>query len=459
MNGGRCIWVVDDDRNTRLALVEGLADEGFEVTGFACAEDVVEERARKTPDLLVVDLVLPGVMNGLGLLRHFKSAAADIAVIMVSGEGTLSTAVEAMKDGAADFITKPVRLRELLKTVNRVLETRQLVAENTRLREEVATLKGRTEIVGAESGLREILEIVEQVAHSKSSVLLTGESGTGKEVIANAIHRQSPRAAAPFVKVHCAALPETLLEAELFGFEKGAFTGAAQTKPGRFEIAQGGTLLLDEVGEIPLATQVKLLRILQEGEFERLGSNETRRADVRIIAATNRDLRRAIDEKTFREDLFYRLDVVSIEVPPLRGRRNDIPLFVWHFIEKYARENGKAVNGFSPDAMKAIQEYSWPGNVRELENAIERAVVLTKSPDLSVEILPPAVRQAPPVDMSGSITFAVGTSLAEMERVAILRALDEVGGNRERAANLLGIGVATLYRRLKDFGADSKSAT
>jgi DNA-binding NtrC family response regulator len=456
VSAGKRIWVVDDDRNTRLALTEGLADEGFEVTSFACAEDAVVEAARGLPDLLVVDLVLPGLMNGLSLLRHLKSLSADTAVIMVSGEGTLSTAVEAMKDGAADFITKPVRLRELQKTVARVLETRQLVAENTRLKEEVATLKGRVEIVGAESGLREILEIVEQVARSKSSVLLTGESGTGKEVIANAIHRQSPRAAAPFVKVHCAALPETLLEAELFGFEKGAFTGAAQTKPGRFEIAQGGTLLLDEVGEIPLATQVKLLRILQEGDFERLGANETRRADVRIIAATNRDLRRAIEEKTFREDLFYRLDVVSIEVPPLRGRRNDIPLFVRHFIEKYARENGKTVTGLTPDAMKAIQEYSWPGNVRELENAIERAVVLTKSPDLGVEILPPAVRQAPPVDASGLMTFAVGTSLAEMERVAILRALDETGGNRERAANLLGIGVATLYRRLKDFGAEAK---
>jgi DNA-binding NtrC family response regulator len=441
------VLVVDDDRNTRESLMRGLSREGYAILTAEDGTAAVRILQEKDVDLIITDYKMPG-MDGLRLANTASVVRPAAAVIMISAFAGVDTAVRAIKQGVFDVIEKPLRMRDVKKAAARALETRRLMIENRRLR---AELEGRDEvarIIGRAPAFREALALLEQVAPVKSTVLLTGESGTGKEVFAQALHRLSPRAEGPLIKVHCAALAESLLETELFGHEKGAYTGAIRDRKGRFELADNGTILLDEIGEISPTVQVKLLRVLQEGEFERVGGSETIKVDVRVIAATNRDLPRAVAEGRFREDLYYRLNVIHIHIPPLRERIEDIPLLVQHFIEKYTRLTGKQVQGIAPAALDRILACQWPGNVRELENAIERAVVLATG-DLIAEadIAAPAPTMEP---QKTPIPFRVGQSLADLEREAVLRTLQAVGGDKDAAAKILGIGVATLYRRLKE---------
>jgi two-component system NtrC family response regulator/two-component system response regulator HydG len=441
------VLVVDDDRNTRESLRRGLSREGYEILTAEDGSKAVPILQDREVDLIITDYKMPG-MDGLRLASTARVINPSAVVIMISAFASVDTAVSAIKQGIFDVIEKPMKMRDVKKAAARALETRRLVIENRRLR---ADLKGREQvarIIGRSPAFREALAMAEQVAPVKSTVLLTGESGTGKEIFANAIHRLSPRADGPFIKVHCAALAEGLLETELFGNEKGAYTGAVRARKGRFELADGGTILLDEIGEISLATQVKLLRVLQEAEFERVGGTETIQVDTRVIAATNVDLIRAVAEGRFREDLFYRLNVISIEIPPIRERREDIPLLVQHFIEKYTRLTGKKTTGLTPGALERIEAREWPGNVRELENVIERAVVLAQGDLITEADIAEEAGAEPP--KPATIPFRVGQSLADLEREAILRTLKAVGGDKDAAARILGIGVATLYRRLKD---------
>jgi len=449
------ILIVDDDRNTRESLKRGLGRAGYDVLTAEDGSRAVPLLQEREVDLLITDYKMPGI-DGLRLASTAQVVRPHVAVIMISAFANVDTAVSAIKQGIFDVIEKPVKMRDVKKAAARALETRRLVIENRRLR---ADLQGKEElarIIGRAPVFREALNVVEQVAPVKSTILLTGESGTGKEVFAHAIHRLSPRAEGPLVKVHCAALAEGLLETELFGHEKGAYTGAVNSRKGRFELADGGTIFLDEIGEIPHATQVKLLRVLQEGEFERVGGTQTIRVDVRVIAATNADLQRAVADGRFREDLFYRLNVITIEIPPLRDRREDIPLLVQHFIEKYTRLAGKKVKGITPEALDQLQKLDWPGNVRELENVIERAVVLATGDLITQADIPPAGEDQ---DGHPPIPFRVGQALADLEREAIQRTLRATGGDKDAAAKILGIGVATLYRRLKEMDEDGDGAS
>jgi two-component system response regulator HydG len=358
----------------------------------------------------------------------------------------VEVAVEAIKEGAYDFITKPVKKAQLLHAVEKASERQYLSRENKELRSQLSQT-GTRRFVYASADMRNIARMIEQVAPSTATVLITGDSGTGKEVIADAIHAASPRRGKPLIKVSCAALPETLLEAELFGYEKGAFTGANARKEGRFELATGGTLFLDEIGEVSPAVQVKLLRVLQDQKFERLGGTRTIDADVRILAATNKDLQKEVEERRFREDLFYRLNVISIRIPPLRERKDDIQLLAMHFLKTYADRNQKKVEGFSEDAMLALTSYDWPGNVRELENAIERAVVFTSGPLVPLSVLPQNVSTFG--DSKHSLTFRIGTPLRELERKAIEITLQHARGDKNLAARLLGVATRTIYRHLE----------
>jgi two-component system, NtrC family, response regulator HydG len=365
---------------------------------------------------------------------------------MITGHGTVEIAVEAIKEGAYDFITKPVKKAQLLRAVEKAAEKQYLSRENRELRQQLSQT-GVRRIVHAGPEMRNISRMVEQVAPSTATVLITGESGTGKEVVADAIHGASPRRLKPMIKVSCAALPETLLEAELFGYEKGAFTGANARKEGRFELANGGTLFLDEIGEVPPAVQVKLLRVLQDGKFERLGGTRTIDADVRIIAATNKDLHKEVEDRRFREDLFYRLNVINIRVPALRERKDDIQLLAMHFLKLYADKNNKPIEGFSEEAMLALTTYDWPGNVRELENAIERAVVFTNGRQIPLSVLPQGVSAF--AESRHSLTFKIGTPLRELERKAIDITLQHTRGDKNMAARLLGIATRTIYRHIE----------
>ncbi|MHC4163270.1 MAG: sigma-54-dependent transcriptional regulator [Planctomycetota bacterium] len=447
------VLVVDDDRNTRETLKRGLSRAGYDVLTAEDGSKAVPVLQEREVDLLITDYKMPGI-DGLRLAATATVVRPHVAVIMISAFANVDTAVSAIKQGIFDVIEKPVKMRDVKKAAARALETRRLVIENRRLR---ADLRGKEElsrIIGRAPVFREALAVVEQVAPVKSTVLLTGESGTGKEVFAHAIHRLSPRKDGALIKVHCAALAEGLLETELFGHEKGAYTGAVSSRKGRFELADGGTLFLDEIGEIPHATQVKLLRVLQDGEFERVGGNDTIRVDVRLIAATNADLNRAVAEGRFREDLFYRLNVITIEIPPLRARHEDIPLLVQHFTEKTAKHSGKRVKGITPEALDRLMAAEWPGNVRELENVIERAVVLATGDLITEADIPQADEGKDP--LVEEISFRVGQALADLEREAIQRTLRAVGGDKDAAAKILGIGVATLYRRLKEMEEGSK---
>jgi DNA-binding NtrC family response regulator len=448
-NRGR-ILVVDDEANARTALAELLRDEGYTVETAADGFKALPKLDEFAPDLVLTDLKMPG-MDGIELMRKARSGDdPDRVVIVMTAFGSVETAVEAMRQGAADYVTKPINVEELVLVMDRALERRRLRAETGRLRERLSERNRIQNIVGASPPMQKLFEVVLQVAPSRASALITGESGTGKELIAAAIHEHSSRAAGPFVKLHCAALAETILESELFGHERGAFTGAVARRDGRFQQADGGTLFLDEIGEISPATQIKLLRFLQEHEFERVGGNHTIKVDVRIVAATNRDLLARVREGRFREDLYYRLNVVSIEVPPLRARPSDIPLLATHFLKKYAKENNKDINGFTDEALARLARYSWPGNVRELENAIERAVVICRGDAVRPEDLSPAIVAAAPGQDPAAPPIP-GSSLAELERYAILKTLEHTGGSTSRAAEILGISPRKIQYRLHEY--------
>ncbi|HEU4404566.1 MAG TPA: sigma-54 dependent transcriptional regulator [Polyangiaceae bacterium] len=440
------ILLVDDERNALRALKALLEGEGFAVRTADDGLAALEALAEAAPDVLVTDLKMPE-LDGLGLLRRAKAADDDLPVIVVTAFGDVDSAIEAMRAGALHYLQKPVRLEELVVLIDQALEHRAA-------RREVKALKGRlgeklkpANMVGESPAMQAVWKVVAQVAPTRASVLITGESGTGKELVAQAIHEQSPRRRAPFVKLHCAALAESLLESELFGHERGAFTGAAGRREGRFKQADGGTLFLDEIGEVSPAIQVKLLRFLQERTFERVGSNETVKVDVRLIAATNRDLGEEVHKGRFREDLYYRLNVVAVEMPPLRLRGGDALALAEHFLRRYAGENGKALGGFTREARARIAEYAWPGNVRELENAVERAVVMSEGPEVGAGDLPSVLTSA----RAGAVRIP-GSTMAEIERHAIVSTLEAVGGSTTKAARVLGLSVRTIQYRLREYG-------
>jgi two-component system response regulator HydG len=445
------ILVVEDDTENRTAIVKVLESGEYKVRETDNGQQALDIIGEEDIDILVTDLRLP-IMDGVELLKRAKAAEQDLEVIMITGHGTVEIAVEAIKEGAYDFITKPVKKAQLLRAVEKAAEKQYLSRENRDLRQQLSQT-GVRRIVYSSSEMRNIARMVEQVAPSTATVLITGESGTGKEVIADAIHAASPRRMKPLIKVSCAALPDTLLESELFGYEKGAFTGANARKEGRFELANGGTLFLDEIGEISPAVQVKLLRVLQDGKFERLGGTRTIDADVRILAATNKDLHKEVEERRFREDLFYRLNVINIRIPSLRERKDDVQLLALHFLRLYADKNNKPIDGFTEEAMLALTSYDWPGNVRELENAIERAVVFTNGKQIPLSVLPQNVSAF--AESRHSLTFKIGTPLRELERKAIDITLQHTRGDKNMAARLLGIATRTIYRHLERQESDS----
>ncbi len=444
------VLVVDDEKNIREGLGKALELDGHNILLAADGKAALELVNNNDIDLIIADLKMPG-LSGQELLKQVSSAYPTIPIIILTGHGTIETAVEAMRDGAFDFLTKPVNLDRLSLLVKRALSNRKLVLEHRALKEEVEKIERRNRfanIIGKSPQMRKVLDIVDQVAPTKASVLVTGESGVGKELIADAIHNLSDRRDKAFIKVHCAALTESLLESELFGHEKGAFTGAIAMKRGRFELAHLGTILLDEIGEISPAVQIKILRVLQEKKFERVGGEETREVDVRIISATNRDLKKEIQEGNFREDLFYRLNVVNIHVPPLRERKEDISLLVAAFLKEFSEENGKDIEGIDPKAKSALYGYSWPGNIRELRNCIESAVVMAKGRVITMMDLPPTVAAESDGDY---IKIEIGTSLADAEKRIIQGTLTNEKGNKSKTAEVLGIGRKTLHRKIQEY--------
>jgi len=447
------ILVADDEASARNGLATLLRGEGFEV---ALAEDGLQALARveqSAPDVLVTDLQMPG-LDGIELLRRAREVTPELIVVLVTAFADVETAVRAMHEGAEHYLTKPVQVDELLLVVRRALERRKLRDEATEMRTRLAEHLSFDNIIGSSPAMQEVFDVIEQVARSKASVLITGESGTGKELVAQAIHENSPRASAPFIKLHCASLAETILESELFGHEKGSFTGAAARREGRFKQADGGTLFLDEIGEISPAIQVKLLRFLQERTFERVGGNETLKVDVRVIAATNRELPAEVAAGKFRDDLYYRLNVVNIEMPPLRARPSDLLPLATHFLRRFARENNKSIDGFADDAVERITAYRWPGNVRELENVIERAVVLCDGAKLTNKHLPAGVGAA----TRGGVHMP-GSTLAEIERHAILTTLEACGGRTSQAAQMLDISVRKIQYKLQEYGVTMQRTT
>lgn len=445
------IVVVDDDQSNLVSLEKILSKEGYTVRHARDGNGALVLLRKHPTALMLTDLKMPG-MSGIELLRAARAIEADVEVIVMTAYGTVEAAVEAMKEGAYDFISKPFRRIELLKAVRKALEKQALSTENRQLRAELENAPRWGGIVGTSAPMRSLLELVNQVAPSSATVLIEGESGTGKELIAQAIHDKSQRAGHRFVKLNCAALPEALLESELFGYESGAFTGARGKKEGRFELASHGSLFLDEVGEMSPAVQVKLLRVLQDGQFERLGGTKTVSVDVRLVTATNKNLEEEVAARRFREDLYYRLNVIRLQLPPLRDRVDDIPLLVSHFLLIYSIKNAREFRQVSPEALERLMAYRWPGNVRELENAIERAVVLSREDVIGVQDLPPSVRKSTPVS-SRQLSFAIGTPLREVELKMIVATLRHTMGDKNLAAHLLGINPRTIYRKLEEIEA------
>ncbi|HRR40202.1 MAG TPA: sigma-54 dependent transcriptional regulator [Syntrophales bacterium] len=450
MRGKLNILIVEDGQSQRMILRDFLVKQGYTVEEAESGEKGVAAVKAGHFDLVLLDYKMPG-MDGLEVLEEVKKINPEIDVIMMTAFGTIETAVRAMKSGAVDYVTKPVDLDELLIHLTRLSERRTLLRENEILRQELRA-KGVTsdQIIFKSPAMENLVNMAGRVAASRATVLIQGESGTGKELLARLIHNLSPRSERPMIAVNCGAIPETLLEAELFGHEKGAFTGATGRRIGRFEEADGSTLFLDEVGEITPPVQVKLLRFLQEREFQRLGGNQTIRADVRVISATNRDLEARIREGAFREDLFYRLNVVVMSIPPLRERKADIPLLTEHFLKRYARENGKEVSGLSREATDLLLKYDYPGNVRELENIIERAVVISRGPVISVEDLP--FQERTPENGRERSGGLMKDSVEALEQRLIEDAMRQVNNNQSRAADLLGISERMLRYKLKKYG-------
>jgi DNA-binding NtrC family response regulator len=447
MSEAAALLVADDDPGLRESLQRTLMRAGYRVVLASDGRAALEQLQGGGIDLVLTDLKMPG-LTGIELLRAIKAIPMDVDVILLTAFGTVEEAVSAMKDGAYDFITKPFRGEQLLKVVGKALERRALIEQNKALRQQIENLRGKPQFIGVSPAFRRMMTIVDQVADSSATILLIGESGTGKEGVANKIHERSVRRRGPFVAVNCAALHEQLLESELFGYEKGAFTGAVGRKEGRFELADGGTLFLDEVADLSAVTQPKILRVLQEGEFERLGGTKTIRVDVRVVAATNQDVAQMVKDKRFREDLYYRLNVITIRVPPLRERREDVRLLSQHFVRFYAAKNNRRLEGLTEDALRRLEAYSWPGNVRELENVVERGVVLARGALIDVPDLPEEVSGATPIP-EGVLTVRVGTPLAEVEQRLLDETLRITRGNKTLTAKLLGIDPRTVSRKLE----------
>jgi len=448
----RQILVVEDEDHLRRIIELQLIDSGFAVEKASTAEEALPLIDRA--DLVITDFKLPG-MTGLEMLQLIRRMDSHVPVIVMTAFGTVENAVEAMKAGASDFLLKPFSLDQLVAVVSKALEIRNLREENRQLKEELGRKYRWDNIVGRSPGMQQIFATVMRVAPSRSTVLLAGESGVGKDLIARAIHFHSPRKDRPFVKINCTALPENLMESELFGYEKGAFTGANTSKPGKFEQADSGTVMLDEIGDVPASIQIKLLRVLQEREFERLGSNKTQHIDVRVVAATNRDLRVALEEGTFREDLYYRLNVVPIEIPPLRDRKEDIPYLARHFVEKLAPESGGRVIGITDAAIDKLMGYSWPGNVRELENVIERSIVMAPGDKLDADNIRLDMNLKARHAAVGEMGLPDGMSLDQYEQELIRNALKQADGNKSQAARILGLTRNALRYRLTQMGIDS----
>ncbi|MBR5867294.1 MAG: sigma-54-dependent Fis family transcriptional regulator [Spirochaetaceae bacterium] len=442
------ILIIDDEKNIREGLGDALELDGYNVRLAENGEQGLAFVEKGDIDLVITDLRMPGI-SGEEVIAKVKGESPGIPVIVLTGHGSIDSAVDAMRNGAYDFLTKPLNLDRLSLIVKRALAGRELEIRHSNLKAELNEKTSFESIIGKSAEMQKIFQVVRKAAASKASVLITGESGTGKELIANALHNLSSRQTKPYIKVHCAALSETLLESELFGHEKGAFTGAISRKRGRFELANTGTIFLDEIGEIDQNVQIKILRVLQDKRFERVGGEETVEVDVRVIAATNKDLNKEIAEGRFREDLFYRLNVVHIQVPPLRDRKDDIPLLVASFLEEFASDNGKKVLEIDSRARSALYKYDWPGNIRQLRNCIESAVVMCNGKVITLEDLPPSVSGA--VD-GNSIAIPTGIPLAEAEKIIIQQNLAENKGNKSKTADVLGIGRKTLHRKLEEYG-------
>lgn len=442
------LLIVDDEKHIREGLEKALSTDGYDVELASDGKDALERIEEGDIDLVITDLKMPN-LSGEELMREALDKFPYLPIIILTGHGTIENAVEAMRNGAYDYLTKPLNIDKLSLIVNRALENSSLKRQYRELLNQLKKKYSFENIIGKSTTMKQVFETIEQVAPSRANVLIYGESGTGKEMIADAIHHNSPRRDRSYVKVHCAALPETLLESELFGHEKGAFTGAIARKRGRFELANTGTIFLDEIGEMSIQTQVKLLRVIQEREFERVGGEEPIKVDVRIISATNKSLKEEIEKGNFREDLYYRLDVVSIHVPPLRERTDDIPLMVHKFIEEVSAENNKEIEGITNGALQAFMSYKWPGNVRELRNVIESIVVLTKSKVITEQELPSYILAK---DEKSSLRVPAGIDLAEAEKRFILFTLDNTGGNKTKASEVLKIGRKTLHRKLAEYG-------
>ena len=450
------ILVVDDEKNIRSSLEGILKDEGYRVRGIATGEELLKQVAQAVPDLVILDVWLPG-MDGLQTLEDVKRFHPELPVIMISGHSTVEAAVKATKLGAYDFIEKPLSLEKTVLSVRNALDRQRLELENRALRQ---TLEQRYEIVGESPAIQALRAQIQSAAPSHGRVLIRGESGTGKELIARAIHRQSLRRDKPFVEVNCAAIPDELIESELFGHEKGAFTGATTKRRGKFELADGGTIFLDEVGDMSLKTQAKVLRVLQEQTFERVGGTETLTVDVRVIAASNKNLEEEIQKGTFREDLFYRLNVIPFEVPPLRERREDIPILANHFLRLFSEEYGRREKSLSPEAMQLLLQHPWPGNVRELRNVIERMVIMVPQDTIRHFDVAPSLRARPgavpeaPTEAEGDWDGTLREARERFERQYILRRLGEANWNITRTAERLGIERSNLHRKLKAYGIE-----
>jgi len=456
LSGQGRVFVFDDDPDSLQSVVAALRRDGFEVLPFSNPRTGLERLAAEGGDVVVTDLRMPGV-TGMDVLRHVTKSNPGVPVVVLTAYGTVEGAVDAVRSGASDFLMKPVEIPRLRAAVFKAVKERGMRREIERLREEAGRPPDVEGIIGSSRAMEEVVRKIRLVAATRMNVLITGESGTGKELVARAIHALSPRAGHPFLPLNCAAIPETLLESELFGYEKGAFTGATSARPGKVEGAEGGTLFLDEVGDVPLAIQAKLLRAIEQKEVLRVGSSQVQKVDVRILAATNRELKELVERKEFREDLFYRLNVFGILVPALRERREDIPKLAGHFLEQLCRENSIPPKRLSPAALKALLAYRWPGNVRQLRNALETAILVSVGEEIGFDDLPGEVTHAGvPPSSAAPIPLPASRTLTEIERDAIRDALAKTGGNKTQASKLLGVPLRTLHRKVKEYGLDGK---
>ena len=445
-----CILTIDDEENIRNGLADNFELEGYDVKQAASGEEGLELIAQGGIDLVITDLRMDGI-SGSEVVKRVTTEHPGIPIIVLTGHGSIDDATAALKAGAFDFLTKPLDLDHLNKIVKNALQGKILAEQNRELKEKLLKSESPDEMIGKSDSLNRVRQMISKAAPARASVLITGESGVGKELVARAIHEQSDRAKGPFVVVHCAALSENLIESELFGFEKGAFTGAENLHKGRFELADGGTIFLDEIGEVNLATQVKLLRVLQEHKFERVGGEKSIEVDVRVVAATNRNLEEEVKAGKFREDLFYRLNVVRIEMPSLRERMDDIPLLMHAFLREFNIENKKDIKGFDKASKSAMIKYSWPGNIRELKNAVESAVVMCTGDEIKLEDLPRALRAQ---SEEKTISIPIGITMDEAEKIIIQENLAANKGNKSRTADILGIGRKTLHRKLEELNIE-----